>query len=401
MKLGRIVLIVGVGLLVLLIARGFIITDNDLLFSSLVKPFVNEAQRRRDERAKNDPQSVRRIDRALNVDRINFVLFGYGETHEPPMTERAIIGSFTIISYNTRSSSIDLISMTHDIRAPEVERAMARRNAQTFALKMDRAYDTGGFPLLREMLEDATGLSIDFQIAFKDTAIQRVVDQVFDGIEVDVPTAFAVQPFYLDGEKYPAGFFSQGKQKLNGRQVIQYIKTVPVAEAEYDKSLEHNARKHLIFMGLLHALNEQSADRTFWLRLMGFVRDEIGAGNAALDFDPLPLVVNNVGAMLPGIEKLIQRRALGIRLPAIDRAIYIVDPAHGDGGVQWVNANAPENPLTQKDIDAGVYPNLDYEVPIDANPYGDLATEYWTSVRTRVRKALSGQDLVENNLESE
>ncbi|CAG0941105.1 hypothetical protein ANRL1_00381 [Anaerolineae bacterium] len=401
MKLGRIVLIVVVSLLVLIIARGFIISDNDLLFSSLVKPFVSEAQRRRDERAKSDPQSVQRVDRALNVDRINFVLFGYGETHEPPMTERAIIGSFTIISYNTRTSSIDLISMTHDIRAPEVERAMATRNAQTHALKMDRAYDTGGFPLMREMLEDATGLSIDFQIAFKDTAIQRVVDQVFDGIEVDVPTAFAVQPFYLDGEKYPAGFFSQGKQKLNGRQVIQYIKTVPVAEAEYDKSLEHNARKHLIFMGLLHALNEQSADRAFWLRLMGFVRDEIGAGNAVLDFDPFSLVVNNVGAMLPGIEKLIQRRALGIRLPAIDRAIYIVDPAHGDGGVQWVNANAPENPLTQQDIDAGVYPNLDYEVPINANPYGDLATEYWTSVRTRVSKALSGQDMIENNQEPE
>ncbi|MBI5651618.1 MAG: LCP family protein [Chloroflexi bacterium] len=361
--------------------------DNDPLFTSLLKPVRAHAQQRRAERAQSDPQFARRIDRDLNAERINILLFGYGETHEPPLTERAIIGSFTLLAYDTRTGQADLISMTHDIRAPEVERLFEQRNGKTHALKMDRAYEVGGFALMRETIENATGLAIDFQIVFRDRAIQRVVDDVFRGIEIDVPVAFAVQPFYLDGEKFPQGFFAPGKQMLNGRQVIQFIKTVPVAEGLYDPALEHNARKHLVFQGLLDALNQQSADRDFWLRLIAFARDEMNAQNIALDFDPLPLVVNNIGAMLPGIEKLIAQRA-NVRLPTIHATTYIVDPAHGDGGVQWVNANADVNPITRRDIDAGIYPNLDYEVPIDANPYGDLVSEYWRSTRALVRRVL-------------
>jgi hypothetical protein len=75
-------------------------------------------------------------------------------------------------------------------------------------------------------------------------------------------------------------------------------------------------------------------------------------------------------------------------LPKIERSTYIVDPAHGDGGVQWINANAAENPITQKDIDAGMYPTLAMEVPINANPYGDLVSGYWQSVRGLVRETL-------------
>jgi hypothetical protein len=371
----------------------FVPRDNDPLFKSLTKPIIAEAQRRRAERAPSDPGFAKRVDAKLNASRVNVLLYGYGETHEPPVTERAIIGSYTIISYDTRDGTVSLISMTHDIRAPEVEREMVKRGTPTHALKMDRAYEIGGFPLMREMLENATGLSIDFEIAFQDSAIQRVVDNVFGGIQVEVPVAFEAQPFYLDGVKYPKGFFPQGKQILNGRQVIQFIKTVPVAEGLYDPVLEHNARKHLVFAGLLDSLKTQSGDRDFWLRAMTYARGELASGGIAMDFDPSALIVNNIGAMLGNLDKLISQRSSGFPMPAIERTTYIVDPAQGDGGVQWVNANAAVNPITRRDIDARVYPNLDYEVPIDANPYGDLPSEYWTSVRTLVRKLVNGEPL--------
>jgi hypothetical protein len=78
-------------------------------------------------------------------------------------------------------------------------------------------------------------------------------------------------------------------------------------------------------------------------------------------------------------------------LPRINQSKYIVDPAQGDGGVQWVGANAAVNSLTRKDVEDGVYPSMDMEIPINANPYGDLPTEYWTSVRTLVETALENQ----------
>ena len=358
-------------------------------FDALMAPLASEAQRRRAEMARSDPEFLKRIDGKLNEGRVNFLLFGYGETHEPPFTEKAIIGSHTIISYDLRTRQADIISFTHDIRAPEIERELAKRGVKPVAMRIDSAYNIGGFKLMRKVLEDATGLSMDFQVAFKDAAIQRLVDNVFDGVQVTAPMAFDVHPFYLDGVKYPGGHFPQGPQELNGRQVIQFIKTVPVAEGPYDKLLEHNSRKSLVFDALLRSLNEKYKDRTFWLKGAAFVAGELINGAVVFDFDPVSLIVNNIGGATTGLQKsFAAEQSSEICLPNINQEKYIVDPAQGDGGVQWVNANAAENPITQKDIDAGIYPTRAMEVPINANPYGDLVIGYWTSVRGLVKESL-------------
>ncbi|MEW5720249.1 MAG: LCP family protein, partial [Chloroflexota bacterium] len=363
----------------------------DSLFDALIAPLATEAQRRRAEMARGDPEFLKRIDGALNEGRVNFLLFGYGETHEPPFTENALIGSHTIISYDRRTRRADIISFTHDIRAPEVEREVSKRGGKPTAMRIDSAYTVGGFRLQRKMIEDATGLAIDYQITFRDAAMQRLIDNVFDGVQVTAPMAFDVHPFYLDGVKYPGGHFPQGPQKLNGRQAIQFIKTVPVAEGTYDRLLEHNSRKSLVFDALLRALDEKYADRAFWLKGATFVANEMLGGAVVCDFDPLALIVNNIGGMMADAPKfLASAKSSAPRLPKIERSLYIVDPAHGDGGVQWVNANAAVNPITQKDIDAGVYPTLAMEVPLNANPYGDLVTGYWTSVRALVKESLLG-----------
>lgn len=362
--------------------------STDALFDVLMQPLAAEARRRRADMARRDPDFLKRIDAELNAGRVNFLLFGYGETHEPPLTEKAIIGSYTIISYDLRTRQADILSFTHDIRAPEIERELTKRGGRPTAARIDQAYNVGGFKLMRQVLEDATGLALDFQVTFKDAALQRLVDNVFEGVEITAPMAFDVHPFYLDGVKYPGGHFPQGLQKLNGRQVIQFIKTVPVAEGLYDKVLEHNARKSLVFEALLRALNEKYTDRAFWLKSAAFVAGEFISGAIVCDFDPLALIVNNIGSATSRLSKSLAE-ASEWRMPTISRSLYIVDAAHGDGGVQWVNANAAENPITQKDIDAGMYPTLAMEVPLNANPYGDLVTGYWTSVRVLVKETLS------------
>jgi hypothetical protein len=360
------------------------LAKSDSTFDALLLPFANEAQRRRAESAKNDPEYAARIDRDLNRDRINFLLFGYGETHEPPLTEKAIIGSHTIISYDLKNRQADLISLTHDIRAPEIERELEKRGYKRQAVRLDQAYNVGGFRLMRRVLEDATGLAMDFQIAFRDAAMQPLIDDVFGGVVVDVPIAFEVHAFYLDGVKYDPGKFAKGRQKLNGRQVIQFIKTVPVSDAAYDRSLEHNARKHLIFNALLDALDRQSADRSFWLRGSAYITGQLATGAITFDFDPISMLVNNLSSIAN-----ISASSQNARLPQIRKTIYIVDPAQGDGGVQWINANAAMNPITQRDIAAGVYAALDTAIPFDANPYGNLVTEYWQSVRAVVKQSLT------------
>ncbi len=362
----------------------------DAIFDSLMRPFFYESLKRRGERAKNDPEFLKRIDLALNEGRVNFMLFGYGETHEPPTTERAFIGSNTIISYDTRTHTADIISFTHDIRAPEIEQEIRARGQKVPAVKIDQAYNVGGFRLMRKVMENATGLSMDFQVAFKDVAIKKFVDDVFSGVEIEVPEDFKVQPFYLEGRKYPEAQFRKGKQVFNGTQVIQYIKTVPVTQGYYGKSLEHNTRKHIVFQALLSAVSTRCSDKAFWLRGTAFMTGEMVTGEIVYDFDPVPLAVNNIGSTVSDLSRFINNRTPGgIEMPKIRKTKYVCDPTCGDGGTRWVDGDIG-NPHTQRDMQKGLYPDgLGIEIPFEANADGDLVTEYWRSVRGLIRDTVS------------
>src|SRR5216684_4036259 len=164
------------------------LVTSDTQFERVLRPLLLEAKRHRQANAAEDSAYWSRLDPKLNATRLNFLLFGYGETHEPPLTERAFIGSLTIFSYDYATRQIDLVSLTHDIRAPEIERYLYDQTHQPIGpIKIDRAYNTGGFDLMRRTIEDATGLAIDYQLAFKESAIAGATDNVFGGLDVEVP----------------------------------------------------------------------------------------------------------------------------------------------------------------------------------------------------------------------
>jgi cell envelope-related transcriptional attenuator-like protein len=356
-------------------------------FERVLHPLLLEAKRHRAAAAAADPAYWTRLDPRLNSTRLNFLLFGYGETHEPPLTERAFIGSLTIFSYDYATRQIDLVSLTHDIRAPEAERYLHDQGQpQVGPIKIDRAYGIGGFDLMRKTIEDATGLAIDFQLAFRESAIQGATDSVFGGLDVDVPLSFRVNGFYLDGVKYPPGEFEKGPQRLNGVQVIQFIKTVPVEE-HYDPALEHNARKHQVFRSIMDALKDHATDVAFLGRAALFFSGQVAQDSVAYDFDLRTLLVDNLRNLMVDFGR---SSAADSSMPGVLRTMYVVDPASGDGGVQWVQANAHDNAITQRDIDQHVYHELAMEVPYHGDPYApDLAANYWTDVRKLVGSRLA------------
>jgi hypothetical protein len=355
-------------------------------FERVLHPLLVQAKRQRAANAAKDPTYWHRLDPRLNATRLNFLLFGYGETHEPPLTERAFIGSFTIFSYDYATRQIDLISMTHDIRAPEAERYLHDKGqAQVGPIKLDRIYSMGGFDLMRRTLEDASGLAIDYQLAFREAAIQAATDDVFGGLDVDVPMDFEVNAYYLDGVKYPGGEFQKGVQHLDGTQVIQFIKTVPV-EQNYDPALEHNARKHLIFRSLMASMQQHSGDIGFLGRAALFFSSQVSQDSIAYDFDLRSLVVDNLRTMMLDWGRSDPSDSA---MPSVDRTMYVVDPASGDGGVQWIVANAATNPITKNDLDQHVYSETAMEVPYHGDPYApDLATGYWSDVRNLIASRL-------------
>jgi hypothetical protein len=241
---------------------------------------------------------------------------------------------------------------------------------------------------MRKTVEDATGLSVDFQIAFKDSLLLNLVDGVFGGIEIDNPADFKVQPFYLDGKMFEEGRFGKGRQPLNGTQTIQYIKAL---NTRRDPSLERNVRKVIVFRALLDGTNQRCHDRDFWLRVSGFVVGQSSSKMIQFDFDPLALLVSNLPDVIASAGRFAKGEGCDFGASRIGKALYVVDPTVGAGGVQWVSMEVLTNPIAKRDLDSGVYPDAGagMELPMNSNPYGDLITEYWQSVRLLVKQTLT------------
>ncbi|GIW07045.1 MAG: hypothetical protein KatS3mg060_1850 [Dehalococcoidia bacterium] len=354
------------------------------LAERLLDTFVAEAERRRTEWPTTSPERLGRIDVTLNEGRVNVLLYGYGETHEPPLTERAFIGSYTIVSYDRYWRELSLISLTHDIRAPEIERA----TRTPWAVKIDQAYQVGGIPLMQEVIENATGLAIDFTIVLPDEQIAQLIDNVYGGLPITNPRAFDVHPFYLNGVKYPRGHFPAGDQVLDGKAVLQYIKTVPIERpGALDKNLEHNVRKHRIVRALVAATKANVANPVFLGKLLHFLRDQGTSDRIVTDFDLAGLVIHQLGGYLAAVSLPFFGDGGGMELPEVAKTIYIHDPAAGDGGVRWVRGDP--NPATQRDLARGVYRDPNMAVPVGGNPAAsNLTTGYWHYLRAHIKRKL-------------
>ncbi|MBI2405741.1 LCP family protein [Candidatus Microgenomates bacterium] len=372
--------------------------DRREIYRRIIKPLEDEALRKRDKRAAQNPEYSHRVDQELNEGRVNIALVGYGETHEPPLTERAIIGSISIFSLNTETGKVDIVSLTHDIRAPEIEKYEASRGRNSgYPIKIGKAYPTGGFSLMRRTLEDATGFSIDYQAVFRDSLIVEFVDNVVEGIDVDNTTDFDVHPFYLNGVKYGPGHFPAGRYMFGGQRAIQFIKTVPKTDGSYyGKHLEHNVRKHVVFRSIFQEIEEHSGDAGFLIKLLSFFNEQRSKGLLRYDVNLGEFFTNNLGSIIDSLRNVVVHKD-DIALIEFGKALYVVDPAQsevkGGFGIRWVTAEAVENPIIKREIEEKFYeyPGVvgdpyGVEVPVGGDPNApDLVTGYWKSMRSRIK----------------
>lgn len=359
-------------------------TSEKVLGQKLFQPLIDLAQRRRLEWQKNSSYQHRINPSLNNKDRVNFLLVGFGETHEPPVTNWAIISSPTIVSCNFVNNSCDLISFTHDIWSPEIRKILRPAEkglAPKISERISEAYQIGGLPLLKEIMENASGLSIDFVVTFKDKTMRDFVyDVLGNQLEVEVPLTFQAYPFWMEKVMFPTNgsliTFSQGKQKFDANWTIGFIKTVPVPDQKghYPKSIEHNRRKELVMKAILGKIGENQTSLVFWKNLSGFALGKWAISKIPttqrtdkdLDFDFDPEIL--AAQMLVNLGNSIQSDHGDLALPKISKQIYVADPLVGDGGVHWING--------------------DMEIPYFGDPDKDWVDSYWKSVRDLIEVKL-------------
>jgi len=357
---------------------------------AFLEPLIKEAQARRRERRAGDPTGYdRRIDQRLNQDRVNVLLFGYGVTYES--RDGAIIGSHTVVSINTRTTTVDVVSLTHDVLAPEIERYHRARGEVMKGTKIDGAYATGGFDLQRLVVEDATGFSVDFQLNVDELFVKHLVDTSFGKIEVDNPQDFDALPFILEGQTYGEKHFPKGKLELDGFEAMRYMKALSKA---YDRKIERNVRKHLVFRALAEAVEAHHTSPLWLVVTGGLLASEIKDGRLRGDFQIDDLVLKNLGTIA---EIVRSRAASGASrepvVPRFDTSLYVVNPLAGDGGVWWIWEEAMvNNPRLLADLRGGAYPDEAIEIPVGGDPDApDLVGHYWRSVRALVEKTVPHQ----------
>jgi hypothetical protein len=363
-----------------------------ILFDEFIRPLAETAAAQRAQRAEQDPSYAQRVDSALNTRRLNVALLGYGEEHEQTYSDVGV--SVTIVSLNLDTWDMASISLSRDIRAPELEDQSAREPPR-WPVTLRAGYKSLGFGGMRYILEDATGLAIDFQLVMKDVFLRNYLNDVGGPIELVVPKDFHTNVYRLDGMDHAEDVIPAGRQTLSTDQAMTFV-----LGEEVDPQLkvdERSYRKDLLLKTLSCQARQRltARDAGFVLNLVRFSVGELQNQDLSVDFD-FKLISGGLGNLARAF--IGSRGDVDASFPQLSgaRELVVHEEAFGDGGVRRVHQIArepdqngtPDSPLVKEEIQMGsLAPYM--LIPIGGNPYAtDLVADYWASVRQLVRATL-------------
>jgi hypothetical protein len=359
-------------------------------FFKWIEPLVAQAHTERAKAKMSEPDYSKRIDISLNEQRINILAFGYGITYEPPWPPDRI-GSISVFSLNLRTGLIDQVTINHDVRAPEIERHLQALNPAEpkKAHKIDKAMFLGGRALLKRIVEDVTGLHIDYVITFNDVILKHLVDTL-EGVTITNPYAFKTNPCYIaPGKEVPGVEITAKKQQLSGDQAICFLKGIEIVgrDERYLKWHENAHRIPILKQGIAQRLNERLLqDPMLTVKLAMLLKDFLNRKEIQTNLDIANLVPAMLGLVTP--SDIVG----GFAIPATGATVYLVHEHSGDGGFVWVETDDSE--ITRKDIANEIYTRANhfdstFAVAARGNPdAANLVGEYWQRAREIVKQKL-------------
>jgi hypothetical protein len=283
---------------------------------------------------------------------------------------------------------VTTISLSRDIRVPELEDQSAQTPPR-WPLTLRAAYRARGFDGIRPILEDATGLAIDFQIVMKDVFLKNYLTDVSGPVELTVPQDFHTNVYRLDGQDHAEDFLAAGRQTLSPDQAMTFVLGETVDPG--GKLDERSYRKDLLMKTLACEVRRRFAERNagFALTLGRFMLGELKDQNLVTDFD-FQLVSGGLSQLAQAFVTSFGDVDASFPQLGASHELVIHDPAFGDGGVRRVHymATQPEdtdNPLVKNEIEMGsLAPYM--LIPVGGNPYAsDLVADYWGAVRQLVK----------------
>lgn len=378
----------------------------DNLFNELIKPFIQEAMEKRRKWAETDPEYHHIIDEQLNENRLNVVVFGYGEEHGESYEDYG--GAPSILSLDLRTGKVAVIHFSRDIRAPDLERLLPERQRRPMVIRSVYKLGGGGeegFRQMRNLIGRMTGLVADYQLVMRDVVLRDIIAQLADGkLDLDIPKDHDTGPFRMDRVQYDEGFIKKGRQTMYTMQLMRYA----LAEDKNPKGRidERSYRKNQVTESLVQKIRGKFREKSLFEKvaylnqIKDLIETELTNKNLELGFDP-KLIQRAFDGIFAVAGKFLGNLGQNIELtvPEIDRDKQLVfhDPFFGDGGVTRVH-NIFNHPNSDGRVDhsrileevrAKKLPDW-MLIPDGGNPYSnDLVRDYWQSTRKRVRRGLA------------
>ena len=152
--------------------------------------------------------------------RINVLLLGIGGAgHEGAYLTDTII----LASLKPSTNQVALISIPRDL-AVEIPGYDWRKINNALAFGREMNYPGGGENLTVKMVEDVTGLPIQYYGLVDFSGFEQVIDGL-GGINIYVDKSFTDYEYPTLNYGYQTISFKQGQQKMNGDQALKYVRS--------------------------------------------------------------------------------------------------------------------------------------------------------------------------------
>lgn len=183
------------------------------------KVLLDKVAEKRRKKAKSDPDYERRVDKELNRDRVNIILFGLDKR---PDKNYALADAIVILSFNPKTNTVDTIRIPRDIHAPEAENLSG---AKKFNVQGDRRINSvttlGTNEEAAMVVENATGISADMCVFINFNAFKTLVDAA-GGVTINVPAVIHDDKYPTEDYGVMTVHFDPGSQFMDGERALIY-----------------------------------------------------------------------------------------------------------------------------------------------------------------------------------
>jgi len=155
-------------------------------------------------------------------DRINMVLFGIGgENHDGGQLTDTII----VASIQPSTSSVGMLSIPRDLVVPIPKVGWQKINsAHAYGAAMDPKTKGAGAKSAKQVIEDITGLKIDYYLKLDFAGFTKIIDAL-GGIRVFVQEDFTDYQYPDNEYGYDPVHFDAGWQNLDGDAALKYVRS--------------------------------------------------------------------------------------------------------------------------------------------------------------------------------